>query len=370
MDEPRIENKYIDKLTVLRGFFAICVFLSHLKVPESISLKVSSFDLSFLFYPHGHMYVRLFFVLSGFLTSQGFLKGKYSHDRDGIKAFYIHRIRRIVPLYFTISAILLLTVYRNLLTSIEGLAAILRIFTFTYDINYIPKFSGPWWSLSFEMQFYLLCPFFVMLIARRKSKLKKLLCGTLILFTTFIFGVLLARYAPVIPDYTKHLIYYVIIFIYGILLNLIFQIIPKAQLSYRTANILFVSILCGLYVYISHTLYHGAIEHKDEIYYRWVYPSVICLIGGVLIYLAQMHPAHAKSLGVFKSGKLSMAKMLESLGILSFGFYLWHSEVVEFFRPILGGYLPYQVIVLGVVTFGISLALSIATYQAIEKQCV
>jgi peptidoglycan/LPS O-acetylase OafA/YrhL len=123
----------------------------------------------------GWIGVDLFFVLSGFLIT-GILydaKGKDHYLRN----FYARRCLRIFPLYFGVLAIALVFLplafpkHAGLqaLTSNSG-------WYWTYTTNVMiarggwPDFGalGHFWSLAVEEQFYLLWPFVVLLLNRRK----------------------------------------------------------------------------------------------------------------------------------------------------------------------------------------------------------
>lgn len=111
----------------------------------------------------GFLGVDLFFVLSGFLITGILFDAK---DRPFyFRNFYARRIRRIMPLYFTVVAIWA-CLYRRfwqyfLLSSVFGanLAMPLHI--------PIPHGPGVLWSLAVEEHFYLLWPIAVLLLNRR-----------------------------------------------------------------------------------------------------------------------------------------------------------------------------------------------------------
>ncbi|WP_458385453.1 acyltransferase family protein [Rhizobium pisi] len=130
----------------------------------------------------GHIGVRLFFVLSGFLITNILLATKERDDRaTGIVVFFIRRAARIWPPYF-------------LLLAFCGFAAgalQLRMMhqslpwhaLFLSNIWYATHGPDPWalrhlWTLAVEEQFYLIWPFVVLALPERFF-LK--LCGALVL---------------------------------------------------------------------------------------------------------------------------------------------------------------------------------------------
>jgi peptidoglycan/LPS O-acetylase OafA/YrhL len=133
----------------------------------------------------GFFGVDLFFVISGFLISEGLLnektKGTPAHS---IRKFYLKRFLRIFPIYY-----LLLIVALIFFEPFKQIA----VWAFTYTVNLYPRFTGnqvvsPFghlWSLSVEEQFYIFWPF-VILLANRKFLLPVL--GVLF-FTSLVYYV-------------------------------------------------------------------------------------------------------------------------------------------------------------------------------------
>ncbi|MGZ2484010.1 peptidoglycan/LPS O-acetylase OafA/YrhL [Rhizobium pisi] len=159
MREPQLDG--------LRAIALLSVFYSHFWGENS--------DL-------GHIGVRLFFVLSGFLITNILLATKERDDRaTGIVVFFIRRAARIWPPYF-------------LLLAFCGFAAgalQLRMMhqslpwhaLFLSNIWYATHGPDPWalrhlWTLAVEEQFYLIWPFVVLALPERFF-LK--LCGALVL---------------------------------------------------------------------------------------------------------------------------------------------------------------------------------------------
>ena len=113
---------------------------------------------------HGWLGVDLFFLLSGFLIT-GILLDTREKPRY-FRNFYVRRFLRIMPLYFTV--VLVWTFfYRNdwryfLLSSVFGanLAPLFQI--------RIPHGPSVLWSLAVEEHFYLLWPWVVLALRRRK----------------------------------------------------------------------------------------------------------------------------------------------------------------------------------------------------------
>jgi len=106
----------------------------------------------------GHLGVRFFFVISGFLITYLLIREHDQHGLINLKNFYLRRGLRILPVY---GAYLLGVVILELVTNLHqtGFTWFCNV---TFLTNFIPNSSG-WitahlWSLSVEEQFYLLWP--------------------------------------------------------------------------------------------------------------------------------------------------------------------------------------------------------------------
>ncbi len=121
--------------------------------------------------PTGHLGVRLFFVISGFLITgillQERLGGEAATRRGLIKAFYIRRALRIFPAYYTM-------LFLALMLGVEGVRETL-FWHLTYTSNLFYAMQADWepwttvhlWTLSVEEQFYLVWPAVLLFLQRR-----------------------------------------------------------------------------------------------------------------------------------------------------------------------------------------------------------
>jgi peptidoglycan/LPS O-acetylase OafA/YrhL len=106
--------------------------------------------------------VDLFFVLSSFLITELLLREKQSTGRVHIQAFYVRRILRIWPLYFTAIGIAWAAQF---IWHTEHLPRYYIIGFLALSGNWVCAFRrfplsviGPLWSVSIEEQFYLSWP--------------------------------------------------------------------------------------------------------------------------------------------------------------------------------------------------------------------
>ncbi len=166
------EKIYLPHLNGVRFIAAFMVIFSH------IELNKSYFNLNHNFHNVKHLGklgVTLFFVLSGFLITYLLIKEKEKTDTIQIKKFYMRRVLRIWPLYYTVIILSLFifpyfeifeTPYFKLRidNSFELIKIILLLILFLpnvlINIKLIP-FATQTWSVGVEEQFYILWPILI-----------------------------------------------------------------------------------------------------------------------------------------------------------------------------------------------------------------
>jgi peptidoglycan/LPS O-acetylase OafA/YrhL len=116
----------------------------------------------------GHLGVRVFFVISGFLITGLLLRELDSTKHINLGKFYLRRTLRIFPpYYFLVLIIIVLQVAGWIKLAPDDV-----LHALTYTVNYHPESSwylGHAWSLSVEEQFYLLWPAVLLFAGRRRG---------------------------------------------------------------------------------------------------------------------------------------------------------------------------------------------------------
>lgn len=152
-------------------------------------LLVTAFHINPLLMPGGYIGVDLFFVISGFVITQGILKNGLSSKEDFLE-FYRRRLRRITPVLLFVTSVTILTgifiltppdlvsLCRSAVFAVFSLANV--YFAYFLDTSYFAQDSHTvpllhLWSLGVEEQFYLVWPFLLSLLMKRRSFLMPVL---------------------------------------------------------------------------------------------------------------------------------------------------------------------------------------------------
>jgi peptidoglycan/LPS O-acetylase OafA/YrhL len=152
--------KQLPPLTGIRFIAVVMIFLFHYNAPVFGRYLQAAFHQCYLG-------VNVFFVLSGFLICYNYgkeasLKGPF------LKAYYINRIARIIPLYYLLLTFTFIVLHVRHEGGNHLLSVYLLNLSFLKGYSQWYMFTGiyPTWSLTPEMTFYLLFPFIYLLITR------------------------------------------------------------------------------------------------------------------------------------------------------------------------------------------------------------
>jgi peptidoglycan/LPS O-acetylase OafA/YrhL len=131
----------------------------------------------------GHIGVRLFFVLSGFLITRLLLEARSAAEFEpvaAIKSFYIRRALRIFPPYFGLLGFVWLANLEQSKRVLAWHALYLSNFWYALRDEWTPWILCHTWSLSIEEQFYIIWPLIILLAPRRSIER---ICIGVILFS-------------------------------------------------------------------------------------------------------------------------------------------------------------------------------------------
>lgn len=118
----------------------------------------------------GHIGVRLFFVLSGFLITRLLLDARRADRYEpstALKSFYVRRALRIFPPYFALLGFVGIVNLEGARSNLPWHALYLSNFWYALHDEWTPWVLCHTWSLSIEEQFYVVWPLVILLAPRR-----------------------------------------------------------------------------------------------------------------------------------------------------------------------------------------------------------
>lgn len=162
-----------DAFLILRGLACLVIVIAHCQPPLAV---LSTLPWGWLAAMPGGIAVRIFFTLSGYLVGKGFYLGRYGMSRSQLWRYTRSRAARILPLYW--AAVLIPAVFLApsiLIPTAENDWVLLRYLTFTYNHTLPEQFNSPLWSLSTEVQFYVIAPLLFGLVRDRFRTIRQVL---------------------------------------------------------------------------------------------------------------------------------------------------------------------------------------------------
>ncbi len=317
--------RYIPAIDGLRAVAVIAVLLYHLGIS---------------WIPGGFLGVDLFFVISGYVITRLLLDSIQRSGGLDLRAFYIARIRRLLPplLFMIITTALFVSLWapdtiKRFLTdapfSIFGAMNWWLVFRHTDYFEAIgrPPLLQHTWSLGVEAQFYLLWPLILLLVLRFLGKNK--IPGTALLIACFSGLSLLllslrvdsANAAQVSHVYFGTDTHSIGLFLGAALAvkwvpqNLSEEVNKKAQDFIDGIGIFgFLGILAAFLF----------INESDPTLYKLAFP--LAGIFGCAIITSVVHPAS-------RFAPILSSRFMVWVGERSYAIYLWHWIIFQITRP-------------------------------------
>ena len=317
--------RYIPAIDGLRAVAVVAVLLYHLGIS---------------WIPGGFLGVDLFFVISGYVITRLLLDSIQRSGGLDLRAFYIARIRRLLPplLFMIITTALFVSLWapdtiKRFLTdapfSIFGAMNWWLVFRHTDYFEAIgrPPLLQHTWSLGVEAQFYLLWPLILLLVLRFLGKNK--IPGTALLIAAFSgFSLLLlslrvdsANAAQVSHVYFGTDTHSIGLFLGAALAvkwvpqNLSEEVNKKAQDFIDGIGIFgFLGILATFLF----------INESDPTLYKLAFP--LAGIFGCAIITSVVHPAS-------RFAPILSSRFMVWIGERSYAIYLWHWIIFQVTRP-------------------------------------
>ncbi|MBD2388000.1 acyltransferase family protein [Cylindrospermum sp. FACHB-282] len=371
-------NNRLDALLALRAFACLMVVILHSNPPRN-SIIYRGYDLSWLIFSHGWVAVWIFFVLSGYLMGKAFYAERYTADVPGVINFWRNRFVRIVPLYYFSILILTILVYPNWL-KIENWGYLLRLFTFTYEFSVTSQpgmnFNVVFWSLSTEVQFYILVPFIFSYFKQRFSQPRQIYIAGILIFLLslairFIFWVSLRReigdqFTYVVKYWYTPLLTNLDLLLCGFLVNpwlkyKPFKLKPKVNdklykifhLDKVSKKHVAVILIVILYLFTAYYSYHQELTNLPERAGKgirtattfFILPPVTALITSFFVWAfeSDIYDSLSKNENLsFSTILRNPFRILEVFGNISYGVYIWHKPIIENITPIFTSNIPIE----------------------------
>ena len=310
------DRYYRPELNVLRCVAFLFVFLRHWLPATSDARVAALFQQRAAFFYDAVISsgfgVNLFFALSAFLICELLLREKQSTKAVAAKDFYIRRILRIWPLYYTGLAVgVLYALLRNGDRSSVRSLGWFAIFLSSVEIvrnGWPDNPMYPLWSISIEEQFYLIVPWLVKFGGRRllyAGSAFVLILSNLYLFYLGRVGVTDSRLAtdPLVQSES---------FVAGILLCLMLGgRIPKLPAWLRV--LLFAAGLACWFCAV-HWIHGRFVEETNPGSWFLIFGNALVASGAAMMLLAFLGASLTPGWAVY-------------LGKISYGMYVFHALV-------------------------------------------
>lgn len=317
-------NRYIHSVDGLRAVAVLAVLLYHLGID---------------WIPGGFLGVDLFFVISGYVITGLILDSIARSGTLDLRAFYLSRIRRLVP------ALIAMLVFTTLYIGVYAPETVRR---FISDIPFVLTGSMNWalvsrqqdyfesigrppllqhtWSLAVEAQFYLIWPLVLLFVLRYFGK-KNIPFAALAIAVAS--GIALFAYSIRIDTQESaisHVYFGTDTHSIGLFLGSALAVSWKPQnlsreITKRAQD--FVDLI-GVFGFLGLLGTFLFINESDPTLYRIAFP--LSAIFGCATLISVVHPAS-------RFAPILSVRPLIWIGERSYGIYLWHWIVFQLTRP-------------------------------------
>jgi len=329
------------ELDCLRGIAISLVFSIHAegivnwlyRVPPDASLWRS-------FIYGGHTAPTLFFVLSAFLLSRPFLAELRGGRRVNVRNYFVRRALRIVPLYATAVLVAILATARSMSDVLEALPYFAFLNAVPGLVAPMHPFSGPWWTVIIEVEFYLLLPLLAFAARSRRGQVVAVsfLLAYLGLYGALAFGWL--RFA----DGTQYALAHSALgrgpsFLVGMIAAVLYDRYGTAvrDLGARhgwrarlVGDVLIVGTVLALGALLQWNVTAGNYVDLEIAWPVWRIPESI--LWATVLLLLVTAPMHVKP--------LFANRVWAHLGLMSYSIYLIHTPLLLYGREVIRAWFP------------------------------
>lgn len=351
---------HLRALTGLRGVAAGWVLLFHLwQFAGGPPLAIGPLDLTPLA-ACGYFGVDLFFVLSGFLLGQPFLRARMAGaPAPPLGRFWQRRLRRVLPAYWTQLAILLLVAAAGG-AALPSAGDVLGHATLSFNLLDNGSAINPvYWSLPVEWDFYLVLPLLALGFARGSGRPWmlplallvavgfRLLCGWAITVHG-MDGVPLYRWVLQLPGRVDQ-------FVFGMTAAWLCLrgMGPTLRAALAVGGLALILLQSWL------TAPRGDFVSQADLTWLYWHYSVLAAGMAALIAAAAASPAGWPA-------RLFSGRLLGWLGLISYSLYLWHYPLLGWLRPLAAaGWSPW--LLWGLLAPLLALLVATLSYLLVER---
>ncbi len=308
---------YFGGLNPLRLFAALSVLAFHVAGIDGFAAIPASGPLSWI--RGGWVGLDIFFVTSGLVVGQSALSGWRKNGPDFRADFVLHRLARIVPLYFLTG--LVCAIFFSTFANDTVLQLLSHVF-FVHNFwpSTIMSINPPSWSLAVEMQLYFMLLIATPWLSQRSawSVAAASIACALLYRTAVYFGA-----APMGTDWLQHLIFQTPGLTDGFGLG-VAAAIAISRIRHPVgipACALLIAI--GLYGLHSGSLLTPSIADGSI----WSHPTLAITMRTGIAMSALAFVTGCALMPMPASGKWS--RRVAHAGDLSYGIYLWHFAVLS-----------------------------------------
>lgn len=314
------QTSYLKSLDGLRGVAIIIVILSHCSKVTGWN-PIDAVDG-----------VEIFFVISGFLITTLLIKEKIKNDVISLKRFYLRRFIRIFPVaYLFVFVLFLLNLYFKLGISVTSFLTSLFYLKNLPIPNGEEWYSGHFWSLSVEEQFYLIFPFLLSFSINKYTSFIVLF----ILFIT-ILGYLAEHRVGVF--YTNKIIHVVTFVLNSVLFGrgTVSILIGSLSSILVYKKIIIINKLPNSY-FLTAVLFVAGVFIRDERSVIYVPTLSKFLFSIIIAFLILINLQEKENFFSF----ILNTRILKQIGILSYSLYIWQ-QLFTYNQPWKNVYPPYS----------------------------
>ena len=317
-------NRYIHSVDGLRAVAVIAVLLYHLGID---------------WIPGGFLGVDLFFVISGYVITGLILDSIEKSGGLDLRAFYLSRIRRLVP------ALIAMVVLTTLYVGVYAPETVRRFlndlpFVFTGSMNWAlvnreqdyfeaigrPPLLQHTWSLAVEAQFYLVWPLVLLFVLRYFGKKNISFVALAIALASGIALFLYSVQIDIKESAVSHVYFGTDTHSIGLFLGAALAVSWKPQnltkeITKRAQD--FVDLI-GVFGFLGLLSAFLFINESDPTLYRIAFP--LTALFGCATLISVIHPAS-------RFAPILSTRPALWIGERSYGIYLWHWIVFQLTRP-------------------------------------